>query len=696
MKLKAALLSVGICLASMLVSAQTYTITDLGTLPAPYNQISQASGINNSGQVIGTSLEATGGNVHAFLYNNGNMLDLGTLPNDNDSVATAVNAGGEATGYSDTQSSPGDAFLYSAGGLASLGTLGGPGSYGFAINDTGEVVGISETAAEVNHAFLYNGTMNDLGTLPGGTYSYAYGINGSGQVVGTSSIGSGEPEYAFLYNNGVMQNLGTVPGGSGSVAMAINATGQIIGAAYLSDNTVAFLYSDGVMQDLGILPGFAQSYATAINSQSQIVGSSCNVNETSSCHPFLYSGGNLTDLNTLLPPGSDWTLSGAYGINDSGQIVGGGTNPQGERHAFLMTPVTGNWSDQNLITLSGSGTLAEAKAGLGGYAIQDGQHIFFVANNQHVHQLYFNNSSWADQDITGYNGNQELAATNSAVSAFADARGQYTYFVDTKQHIREYLYDSNGIWHDTDLSAGTGIVAQSGTGLASYAIADGVHVFYIGSDKHVFQLYYSAAQGTWSNQDLTSFNGNKELAASPSALSSFADANGQHTYFVDTKRDVHEYLYSAGQWSDSNLMTLANSKTQAAVRSGLSSYAIPDGRHIYFEASNDHVHQLYFNNSTWSDQDLTRFNGDHETASPGAIRSFALGDGQHTYFVDGKHNLREYLYNSAGQWEDYNLTSLSNSGTSAEAGSAVSAFSISDGQHVIYVSTSLDVHQILN
>ncbi len=695
MKLKAALVSVGIFLASVLVSAQTYTITDLGTLPAPYNSASQANGINNSGQVIGAS--SSGNNVNAFLYNNGNMLDLGTLPNDNESVASGVNAGGEATGYSYSASSPFDAFVYSAGGLVSLGTLGGNFSNGSAINDSGEVAGTSYTAEGAERAFLYNGTMNDLGTLPGGLYSIAFGINATGQVVGASSIGSGSLPYAFLYNNGVMQNLGTVSGGDGSEAQAISATGQIVGAAYItnnSNNPVAFLYSDGSMQSLGILPGFIESDATAINSQGQIVGRSCDV--SGPCHASLYSKGNLTDLNSLLPAGSGWTVSGASGINDSGQIVGAGTNPLGEIHAFLMTPVTGNWNDQNLIAQAGSETLAEAKAGLSSYAIQDGQHIFFVASNQHVHQLYFNNSSWADQDITGYNGNQELAAANSAVSAFADANGQYTYFVDTKQHIREYLYDSSGVWHDTDLSAGTGIVAQSGAGLASYAIADGIHVFYIGSDKHIFQLYYNAGQGTWSNQDLTSFNGNKELAAAPSALSCFADANGQHTYFFDSKRDVHEYLYSAGQWSDSNLMTLAKSTTQAAVGSGLSSYAISDGRHVYFVASNDHVHQLYYNNSTWSDQDLTGYNGDHEIASPGAIRSFALADGQHTYFVDGKQNLREYLYNTARQWQDFNLTSLSKSGTSAEAGSAVSAFSISDGQHVTYVSTSLDVHQILN
>jgi probable HAF family extracellular repeat protein len=46
----------------------------------------------------------------------------------------------------------------------------------------------------------------------------------------------------------------------------------------------------------------------------------------------------LTDLNSLVP-GSGWTLESATAINDSGQIVGMGTNPAGQGDAFLLTPV---------------------------------------------------------------------------------------------------------------------------------------------------------------------------------------------------------------------------------------------------------------------------------------------------------------------------------------------------------------------
>ena len=47
----------------------------------------------------------------------------------------------------------------------------------------------------------------------------------------------------------------------------------------------------------------------------------------------------MTDLNTLVPPGTGWVLESAAAISDGGQIVGYGTL-NGKRRAFLLTPPT--------------------------------------------------------------------------------------------------------------------------------------------------------------------------------------------------------------------------------------------------------------------------------------------------------------------------------------------------------------------
>ncbi|MGA8620713.1 MAG: hypothetical protein WB660_19580 [Candidatus Sulfotelmatobacter sp.] len=74
------------------------------------------------------------------------------------------------------------------------------------------------------------------------------------------------------------------------------------------------------MQDLGTLPGDILSIAYAINDQGQIVGQSIAANGNS--RAFIWQNGVMTDLNTLIAPGSSLSLLYANDINDQGEIVG--------------------------------------------------------------------------------------------------------------------------------------------------------------------------------------------------------------------------------------------------------------------------------------------------------------------------------------------------------------------------------------
>jgi probable HAF family extracellular repeat protein len=220
--------------------------------------------------------------------------------------------------------------------LTILGDLGGGVSYAYGINSYGLVVGDSwtgrvnpSTGVLEDHAFVYGGVMTDLGTL-GGSASYAYGNNNSGQIVGSSFTSGDNVRHAFLYSGGTMMDLGALPpwnqGGYvvTTVATGINDRGQVVGYATDSygDNH-AFLYSGGMMTDLG------PRYAYAINNNGQVVG------KNGASHAFLYSAGTTTDLGVL--GGGGAAVSGAYGINDSGQIVGYATVYGGYYDAFLYS-----------------------------------------------------------------------------------------------------------------------------------------------------------------------------------------------------------------------------------------------------------------------------------------------------------------------------------------------------------------------
>jgi probable HAF family extracellular repeat protein len=128
------------------------------------------------------------------------------------------------------------AFIYENGKMSDLGTLPGhifSGALG--INNRGQIVGYS-TDGRTSHAFLYeNGTMIDLGTLPGDGSSFANGINERGQVVGDSYNRFGD--HPFLFDKGVMVNLAAGSGLS-SLATAINNRGDAVGYATSSSHAL--------------------------------------------------------------------------------------------------------------------------------------------------------------------------------------------------------------------------------------------------------------------------------------------------------------------------------------------------------------------------------------------------------------------------------------------------------------------------
>jgi probable HAF family extracellular repeat protein len=108
---------------------------------------------------------------------------------------------------------------------------------------------------------------------------------------------------------------------------------------------------------LGTLGG-ATSGSSAINLNGEVVGVSRTADI--SRHAFVYTGGQMFDLNALIPPESGWTLIEATGINNQGQIVATGTDPAGLTHAFLLTPVRspGDTDYDGDVDLADLGTLA--------------------------------------------------------------------------------------------------------------------------------------------------------------------------------------------------------------------------------------------------------------------------------------------------------------------------------------------------
>ena len=215
----------------------TGSMTDLGTLPGGSG--SAAFGVNDRGQVVGCSYtnfcDPTNGS--AFLWTpdvpngtTGSMIDLGTLPGASGSEASGINNGGQVVGASGANFTA-RAFLWTpaapngtTGALTDLGALpGSSGSQAYGINNAGEVVGCSYTSfcdPTSTDAFLWrpdvpNGTtgnMIDLGTLPGASGSEARGINDVGQVVGDAVVNGAAHAVLWTMTETIVPLAITPPG----------------------------------------------------------------------------------------------------------------------------------------------------------------------------------------------------------------------------------------------------------------------------------------------------------------------------------------------------------------------------------------------------------------------------------------------------------------------------------------------------
>ena len=239
-------LLVALALAAPTISrAQSYTITDLGTLGGTQ---SIGEGINASGQVA--RVDTTGVAIyHAVIWTGTTITDLNDIAGDSSSPSTGfgINDSGQVAGFSFVIGLGGahHAVRWTGTTATDLGTLGGDLSDAYGINASGQVVGDARLTGDAAiHAVRWTGkTIADLGTL-GGTNSYGSGINRSGAVVGYAYLANGD-EHAFYAPGSTMLDLNTlIPTNSGwtlTEALAINDNGWITGQGTINGQQHAFL-----------------------------------------------------------------------------------------------------------------------------------------------------------------------------------------------------------------------------------------------------------------------------------------------------------------------------------------------------------------------------------------------------------------------------------------------------------------------
>lgn len=286
-----------------------YRLVDLGTLGG---ESSFATAMNDRGVVVGSSTVADG-SFHGFRWRNGSMTDLGLFR------PTDINNRGQIVGTFDDQ---GNAFLWTAGRLTDLGSLGGPFTSPTAINDRGQVVGVSATTDGPAVPFLWS--KGHMRRLPLDSVS---DINNRGQVTG-GRLQSGGGFHASVWFRGRVTDLGAAAFDR-SNTYGINNRGWVIGWVFSAEQTErGTLWRKATRTDTGTLGG-QRTQLKAINDRGQILAVSQVADGND--HPALWWRGVLTDLTTL-GLGADIDL---VDLNNRGEIAASIRPVFGISHAVI-------------------------------------------------------------------------------------------------------------------------------------------------------------------------------------------------------------------------------------------------------------------------------------------------------------------------------------------------------------------------
>ena len=165
----------------------------------------------------------------------------------------------------------------------------------------------------------------DIGVIDAGDdASQGFGVSHGGIGVGRSIRTGASQAFAWTLNGGII-GLPNLAGRSHAVSNSANDSGVVVGTVattLFGSSRLPVIWQNGAVSQLPLPPGETLGDANSVNASSVAVGS---VDAGSLQRGAIYSGGSGTIITQTTANGSYFLT--AFGINDSGRIVGQGIDP---------------------------------------------------------------------------------------------------------------------------------------------------------------------------------------------------------------------------------------------------------------------------------------------------------------------------------------------------------------------------------
>ncbi|MGH7242972.1 MAG: PEP-CTERM sorting domain-containing protein [Phycisphaerales bacterium] len=179
------------------------------------------------------------------------------------------------------------------------------------------------TALVANAAPQYN--IVDLGVVGTDAFSQGMRISAGGVATGRSIAGSGSARAFTWTQGGGLVALPNLASRNYSVGNGVNDSGTVVGVGSTNlsgTSALPVMWKNGVASQLAMPASYTIGRANAVNNSDVAVGS---VGSGTDQRAAVFSGGTSSVISTTTASGCYMTT--AFGINDSGMVVGIGIDP---------------------------------------------------------------------------------------------------------------------------------------------------------------------------------------------------------------------------------------------------------------------------------------------------------------------------------------------------------------------------------
>jgi hypothetical protein len=299
-----------------------------------------------------------------------------------------------------------------------------------------------------------------------------------------------------------------------------------------------------------------------------------------------------------------------------------------------------NWVDDDLTALTGGpGIFPDA---ISGFAIGNLQYVFYMGLDNHIHELNYNNVNWTDTDLTAVAGGPEAAGDYVVAFPTKPNNQFHVYYDDSNAADLHQLYFDGTSWVDDDLTTYTGARCLGAVETSGYATGNLQHLFCQGQAPlanpfDMLHIYYN--NSTWVYEDISALTAGDISMLPGAGQAAFAVAGKKELFGITNDYDVQQYELSRGKWNRTDLTNAIGAPINEYPGEMVGFITTPNDQfHVYYAPSTNgsvpytDLYQLYYNGSAWAVDDLTSFTGAAQADALGGIAGFAIGNLQHVFY----------------------------------------------------------------